>query len=181
MTENYEQQFEDSITHLRIELSKLRTGRANPSLIEGIKVDYYGTPTDLNALGSITVPEPRQLLVQTWDKNALAPAEKAIREAGLGLNPTNEGDKLRVTIPELTEERRRDLLKIVGKEAENVKIKIRTIREETVKYLKKQEEAGKISEDEKFRRQQELQKSVDEYNAKIKEIADAKEAEMMKI
>ena len=181
MIEKFKQQFEESLAHLQVELSKLRTGRANPSLIEGVKVDYYGTPTDLNALGTITVPEPRQLLVQTWDKNALAPAEKAIRDAGLGLNPTNEGDKLRIIIPELTEERRRDLLKIVGKEAENAKIRIRTIREEAFKELKKQEEAGSISEDEKFRKQQELQKSVDECNAKIKEIADIKEQEMMKI
>ena len=181
MTENHKQLFEGSLAHLRAELSKLRTGRASPSLIEGIKVDYYGTPTALNSLGTITIPEPRQLLVQTWDKNALAPAEKAIRDAGLGLNPTNEGDKLRITIPELTEERRRDLLKIVGREAENAKIKIRTVREEALKDLKKQEEVGKISEDDKFRQTEQLQKTVDEYNAKIKDIADAKETEMMKI
>lgn len=181
MTENHKKSFEEIVTHLREELSKLRTGRANPGLIESIKVDYYGTPTAINALGSITVPEPRQLLVLPWDKNALAPAEKAIRDAGLGLNPTNEGDKLRITIPELTEERRRDLLKIVGKSSEEAKIRVRNIREEIHKELKKQEEAGKISEDEKFRKQEELQKVVDEYNTKIKEAAEVKEREMMKI
>jgi len=110
--------FEKVLDQLMAELSKLRTGRANPAMIEDVRVDYYGTPTPVKQLANITVPEPRQLVVQTWDKNALAPAEKAIRDAGLGLNPTNEGDKLRITIPQLTEERRRELLKIVGKEAE---------------------------------------------------------------
>src|SRR3989344_6800276 len=142
-------EFEKVIEQLQTELSKLRTGRANPVMIENVMVDYYGTPTPIKGLAQITVPEPRQLLVQTWDKNALAPAEKAIRDAGLGLNPTNEGDKLRITIPELTEERRRDLLKIVGKEAEETKIRVRNVREEVMKELKKTEEAGQISEDEK--------------------------------
>lgn len=181
MTENHKILFEEVIGHLSGELAKLRTGRANPSLIEGIKVDYYGTATPLSAIGSITVPEPRQLLVQVWDKAALAPAEKAIRDAGLGLNPTNEGEKLRIVIPELTEERRRDLLKIAGKEAESAKIRVRNIREEIHKDLKKEEESGKISEDEKFRKQEELQKVVDDFNLKIKELAEAKEMEMMTI
>lgn len=174
-------EFEKVIDQLRLELAKLRTGRANPSMIEDVKVDYYGTPTPVKQLANITVPEPRQLLVQTWDKNALAPAEKAIRDAGLGLNPTNEGDKLRITIPEMTEERRRELIKIVGKETEEAKIRIRNVREEIMKELKREEESGQISEDEKFRIQDHLQKMVDEFNAKIKEIADIKEKEMMTI
>ncbi|OGE78324.1 MAG: ribosome recycling factor [Candidatus Doudnabacteria bacterium RIFCSPHIGHO2_01_FULL_46_14] len=175
------QDFEKTIDQLRSELVKLRTGRANTAMIEDVKVDYYGTPTPIKGLAQITVPESRQLLVQTWDKNALAPAEKAIRDAGLGLNPTNEGDKLRITIPELTEERRKELIKIVGKEAEEAKIRIRSVREDAQKELKKEEESGTISEDDKFRQSADLQKIVDEYNAKIKEIAEAKEKEMMKI
>jgi len=173
--------FEEIINNFRLELSKLRTGRANPAMIEDVKADYYGTPTPIKQLASITVPEARQLLVQTWDKNALAPAEKAIRDAGLGLNPTNEGDKLRITIPELTEERRKELIKIVGKEAEEAKIRIRNVREEIMKVLKRDEESGKISEDEKFRIQDHLQKMVDEFNAKIKEIAEIKEKDMLTI
>src|SRR3990167_4980259 len=102
------EEFIKTVESFQIELSKLRTGRAQPALIEDIKADYYGTPTPVKQMGNISVPEPRQLLIQPWDKNALAPMEKAIREAGLGLNPTNEGDKLRITIPTLTEERRRD-------------------------------------------------------------------------
>lgn len=175
------QDFEKIIDQLRFELSKLRTGRANPSMIEDIKVDYYGTPTPIKGLAQITAPEPRQLVVQTWDKNALGPAEKAIRDSGLGLNPTNEGDKLRITIPELTEERRKELTKIVGKEAEEAKIRVRSIREDALKTLKKEEEDGKISEDDKSRHKDHLQKMVDEFNAKIKEIAENKEQEMMKI
>ncbi|OGE76601.1 MAG: ribosome recycling factor [Candidatus Doudnabacteria bacterium RIFCSPHIGHO2_02_FULL_48_21] len=173
--------FEKVLDQLMAELSKLRTGRANPAMIEDVRVDYYGTPTPVKQLANITVPEPRQLVVQTWDKNALAPAEKAIRDAGLGLNPTNEGDKLRITIPQLTEERRRELLKIVGKEAEEAKIRIRGIREDILKELKKQQESNQISEDEKFRLQDALQKMVDEFNAKIKEIAESKEKDMMTI
>lgn len=175
------QDFEKVLAGLRLELSKLRTGRASPALIDDIKVDYYGVPTPVKGLAQITVPEPRQLVVQTWDKNALGPAEKAIREAGLGLNPTNEGDKLRITIPELTEERRRELARIVGKEAEEAKIRVRNIREGSLKELKKEEEDGKVSEDEKIRLKDQLQKMVDEYNIKIKEIAEIKEQEMMKV
>jgi len=174
-------EFEKVIEQLQTELSKLRTGRANPVMIENVMVDYYGTPTPIKGLAQITVPEPRQLLVQTWDKNALAPAEKAIRDAGLGLNPTNEGDKLRITIPELTEERRKEMAKIVGKQEEEAKIRVRSIRENAVKELKKEEEAGSLSEDERFRQAELLQKTVEEFNAKIKEIAETKEQEMMKI
>lgn len=174
-------ELEQIVNQFQGELSKLRTGRASPAMIEDIKVDYYGTLTSLKGLAQITVPEPRQLVVQTWDKNALAPAEKAIRDAGLGLNPTNEGDKLRITIPQLTEERRKEMIKIVGKEAEQAKIRVRNLREDALKELKKQEEAGQISEDERFRRQEALQKTVDEYNAKIKIAAETKEQDMLKI
>lgn len=181
MIEQRKLEFEDIISNFKHELSKLRSGRAQPAIIEDVRVDYYGTPTPVKQLGNISVPEPRQLLIQAWDKNALAPMEKAIRDAGLGLNPTNEGDKLRITIPELTEERRREMMKIVGKLGEEAKIRIRNIREEILKEAKRQEEAGAISEDEKFRTQEQLQKIVDEYNGKIKDIAEAKEKEMMTI
>ena|SRR3989344_1522712 len=174
-------QFAEVITHFQEELSKLRTGRAHPGMIEDLRADYYGNPTPIKQMASITVPEARQLLVQPWDKAALAPIEKSIRESDLGLNPTNEGDKLRIKIPELTEERRREMLKLSGKLAEEARIKIRSIREEILKELKKKHEAGNITEDDFKREREQLQKVVDEQNDEIKQIADNKEKEMMTI
>lgn len=174
-------EFEQIIEHLRAELAKLRTGRANSALVEEIKVDYYGTPTPVKGLASITVPEARQLAIQPWDKAALQPMEKAIRDGGLGLNPTNEGDKLRITIPELTEERRKELSKIVGRVAEESRVRVRNIREEILKAAKADEEAGKISEDEMSRTKEQLQKVVEDYNKKIKDITETKEKEIMTI
>ena len=173
--------FEEAVNALKAELSKLRTGRAQPAIIEDVRVDYYGTPTPVKQLGNISVPEPRQLVIQAWDKNALAPMEKAIRDAGLGLNPTNEGDKLRITIPALTEERRKELLKVAGKLAEESRIRIRAAREEIQKEVKKKEADGAIGEDERFRLLEQLQKMVDEYNAQIKQILEVKEKEMMTV
>ena len=168
--------FDQSIDTLTRELSKLRTGRASPSLVEDIRADYYGVPTSIKQLGNISVPEARQIVIQPWDKNALAPAEKAIRDAGLGLNPTNEGDKLRITIPALTEERRTELAKVVGKIAEESRVKVRNIREEILRDVKKLDD-----EDERHRQQEQLQKIVDEYNQKIKSLAETKEKEIMTI
>ena len=168
--------FDQAIENLAQELAKLRTGRANPAVLEDLKVDYYGTPTPVKQLGSISVPEARQLVLAPWDKNALAPMEKAIRDCGLGLNPVNEGDKLRITLPQLNEERRRELAKIVGKTAEEARVRVRAVREELWREIKKLP-----NEDERFRQQEALQKVVDEYNAKIKTIAEAKEKEIMTV
>ncbi len=174
-------EFEKVIESLRGELAKLRTSRANPAMVEDLRADYYGTPTPIKQLGSISVPEPRQLLITVWDKNGLAPIEKAVRESGLGFNPVNEGDKIRISLPELTEERRKELVKVANRVAEEARVKTRTLREQFWKEIKKQEENGVISEDERFRQQQELQKLVDEYNKRIKELAEAKEKEIMTI
>lgn len=173
--------FDAAIEHLTTELSKLRTGRANPGMLEDIRVDYYGVPTPVKQLGNLSVPEPRQLLIMPWDKNALQPLEKAIRDSGLGLNPTNEGDKLRITIPELSGERRAELAKIVGKMSEEARVRVRNAREEILKEIKKDQDAGKISEDGRFRKQEALQELVDEYNQKIKTIAEMKEKEIMTV
>lgn len=173
--------FDEIMEHLKIEMAKLRTGRANPAMVEDVKVDYYGQPMPVKGLGSISVPEPRQLLIQPWDKNALAPIEKAIRDAGIGLNPTNEGDKLRIAIPELTEERRKELTKVVGKIVEESRVRVRNIREEILKQAKADEDSGKISEDEMSRTKESLQKTIDEYNQKIKTLAETKEKEIMTI
>src|SRR3989344_7058384 len=171
------EKFNEVIDHLKTELAKLRTGRANPAMMEDVKVDYYGHPMPVKGIGSISVPEPRQLVIQPWDKNALQPIEKAIRDAGLGLNPTNEGDKLRITVPELTEERRKELTKVAGKIAEGSRVRVRNIREEILKQAKADEDSGKISEDEMSRTKEGLQKTVDDYNQKIKTLAETKEKE----
>lgn len=173
--------FDKIIDQLQAEFAKLRTGRASTAMVEDIKVNYYGAPTPVKGLGSITVPEARQLLIQPWDKSSLAPIEKAIRDSGLGFNPVNDGDKIRIIIPELTEERRKELAKVTGKIAEEARVKLRNIREEIWKEVKRQEGAKEISEDDRFRLQEQLQKLVDDYNQKIKTLAETKEKEIMTI
>lgn len=174
-------EFDFITNYLQDELAKLRTGRANPALVEDLKADYYGTPTPFKQLGSIHVPEPRQLLIQPWDKNALLPIEKAVRESNLGLSPVNEGDKIRITLPELTEERRKELVKVANKIAEEARVQIRNTREEIWKEIKAGLERNEITEDDKFRFQEELQKMVDEQNRNIKELLEVKEKEILKI
>ena len=179
--EQEQQKFNPAIEHLESELLKLRTGRANSSMIDEVKVDYYGTPTPIKGLATISVPEVRVILVQPWDKNALAPIEKAIRDAGLGLGPVNEGDKIRITLPALTEERRKELAKFAGKIAEEARVRLRSAREEIWKAVQQEEKDGKITEDEKFRLKEKLQEATDKYNEKIKAIHEAKEKEIMTI
>ncbi len=181
MQELGKEEFEKIIEHLRTELSKLRTGRANSGLVEDIKVDHYGTSVPVKQIASISIPEPRQLVITPWDKSALQPLEKAVRDANLGFSPVNEGDKIRITLPELNEERRKDLAKVAGRIAEEARVRVRNIREEIVKDIKKREGAGDISEDDRFRQQQNLQAAVDELNGKIKEISENKEKEIMTI
>lgn len=181
MLEQKKENFNKIITRFKEELAKLRTGRANPALIDDIKVDYYGAPTPLKQIGSITVLESHQLLVTPWDKNVSGQIERAIRDSELGLNPANEGDKIRIQIPSLTEERRRDLTKLAGKIAEEARVKVRALREELVKEIRVKEENDEISKDERFRQQDKLQKVVDEYNEKIQELAEVKEKEIMTI
>ncbi len=174
-------ELEKVLESLKTELSKLRTGRANTAMIDGIRVDYYGTPMPLNQMSAVSVPEPRQLLIIPWDKNALPAIEKAIRDASLGLNPANEGDKIRITIPELTEERRLELVKVAARIVEETRVRVRNIREEIWKDVQNQEGSGKITEDDKFKLKDDLQKLVDEHNEKIKNMADNKEKEIMTI
>lgn len=178
MIEDKKEDFESIIEYLKSEYTKIRTGRAVPTLIEDVKVDYYGQEMVIKQLGTISVPEARQLLIQPWDKNALQPVEEAIRNSDLGLSPTNEGDKLRITLPELTQERREELAKLVGKIAEEARVRIRNIREDTWKEIQKEEESGEITEDDKFKQKDELQKFVDDYNKQIKKIQDTKEQEI---
>jgi len=163
------------------DLKRLRTGRASVSLVDGIKVEYYGAPTLLNQLATLTVPEPRTIMIQPWDTTVIADVEKAILKSELGLTPMNDGKIIRINIPPLTEERRRELVKVLKKMAEEAKVAVRNIRRdsnEMVKDLKKEKE---ISEDEQFRAQDEVQKITDEFIAGIDTVYNNKEKEILEI
>ncbi len=174
-------QFENAVSHLKSELSTIRTGRSNPSLVENIKVDYYGTKTPLPQVASISTPDPQSIVVQPWDKNALQDIEAALRNSDLGLNPVVESNLIRLPIPPLTEERRIELAKVVNQKVENARISIRNVREELWKAIKEQKNNGEMSEDDMFGQQKDLQQIVDEYNEKVKEIGIRKEKEIMTI
>ncbi|MGQ9607981.1 MAG: ribosome recycling factor [bacterium] len=163
------------------ELSQIRTGRATISLLDGITVDNYGAKSPINQVASISIPEARLMVIQPWDKSMLGKIEKAILKADLGLNVNSDGNVIRLTIPELTEERRKDLVKLVKKIAEEKKVEVRNIRRDTNETLKKMEKAGKLSEDDSRREQQEVQDITGEHIKKIDEMIQAKEKEIMKI
>ena len=170
---------EKAIAALERDLKKVRTGRASASLLDGIRAQYYGAPTPLSQMASISAPEARLLLVQPWDVQAIGEIEKAILKSELGLNPMNDGKVIRISIPPLSEERRRELVKVVKKMAEENKVAVRNIRRdanEMIKDLKKEKE---ISEDEQFKAQDEVQKITDEYVKKVDERIEVKEKEIM--
>jgi len=169
---------EKSINLLSQELAKLRTGRASPALLDGIKVEYYGSFLPLNQVASITIPEPRLIVIQPWDKQALSAIEKAINKAGIGLTPNNDGNVIRLPLPPLTTERREELVKLNQKLGEECKIAIRNIRRDANNEIKKQEKDKKISEDESFKLQETIQKMTDEYIKKVDEILKKKEKEI---
>lgn len=173
--------FEKAVTHFEEEMMKLRTGRAHPGLVEGLLVDYYGTQTPVKQMASVTVPEPRQILISPWDKGALASIETAIRESDLGLNPMNDGVGVRITLPALTEERRKELVKVLNMKAEEAKISVRSTREDIWKDIQDAEKEGLIGEDDKFRGKDDLQKVVDEYNQKLESLREKKEKEIMTV
>jgi len=165
--------------HLKNEIAGLRTGRATPALVEDLEVDYYGSKTPLKALASISAPEPRSLTIQPWDKNAIQPIEKAIQNSSLGLNPVTDRDVIRLSLPSMTEERRKEFIKLLGRHLEDARIKVRQEREDMLKEIDKKEKSKEISEDEKFRQAREVQKIVDEINKKMEETGKAKEKEVM--
>lgn len=176
-----EPQFEKAIEFLKEELGKLRTGRASASLVENLSVDYYGAKSPLKQIASINVPEARTIAITPWDRDSLVNIEKAIRDSQMGLNPINDGQLIRINIPALNEERRKELVKVLNQNAENARITVRKIRESIWEEIQEDEKAGKISEDDKFSGKEKLQKTVDEYNAKIEELREKKEGEIMTI
>jgi ribosome recycling factor len=168
-----------SIEALRTELSKLRTGRANASLLDHVRVDYYGTATPVNQVASVSVADARTLSVAPWEKSMVAVVEKAIRDSDLGLNPATSGDVIRVPLPPLTEERRKEMTRVVRSEGENGKIAVRNIRRDALAHLKDSLKKKEISEDEEKRAEEEIQKLTDKYVAEIDKIVSAKETDIM--
>jgi len=170
-----------AITALEKEFSKLRTGRATTSLVDSIVVDYYGTPTPINQLASVSVPDSKTITIQPWDKGAFGSVEKAIMASDLGLNPVNDGKIIRISIPALTEERRKDLVKIAKKYTEDCKIAVRNVRRDLNDSLKAMEKDKDISEDEKKKGETEVQKLTDDHVKKSDSVLAEKEKEILEI
>ncbi len=168
-----------SVEALKHELTKLRTGRAHTSLLDHITVDYYGSDTPLSQVASVTIGDPRTLVVQPWEKNMVSVVEKAIMTSDLGLNPATAGTVIRVPLPALTEERRRDLVKVVRHEGEGAKVAVRNIRRDANNDLKELQKEKEISEDQERRATEDIQKITDKYIADIDRILEEKEAELM--
>ena len=173
------QRMEKAVEAVRGEFAKLRTGKATPALLEGITVNYYGSQMPVKQVANISAPEPRLLVVQPWEKSMLAEIEKAILKSDLGLNPTNDGIVIRIPIPQLTEERRKDLVKVAKKVAEEGKVSIRNIRRDANDALKKAEKDSDISEDMMHNTQDDVQSLTDDYVKKIDELLELKEKEIM--
>ena len=163
------------------ELRSIRAGRANPQLLERVMVDYYGSPTPLTQMGNVSAPEPRMLLVNVWDQSALSLVEKAIQKSDLGLNPSNDGKVIRLVVPELTEERRRDLTKLVGKTLEEAKVAVRSIRRDAMDHVKKQQKDSLITEDDLTVAEKKIQEATDESVKELDELAAAKDKEIMEV
>jgi ribosome recycling factor len=166
---------------LRKEFGGLRTGRASTSLLEPITVDAYGATMPLNQLGNISVPEPRMITVQVWDRAMVKAVDKAIRESGLGLNPQTEGQVIRVPIPDLNEERRRELTRVAAKYAESARVSVRNIRRDGIETLKKQEKDGGLSQDLQRKLQQDVQHLTDDYVKRIDEALAQKDREILQV
>ena len=175
-----EEKMTNAIKALRSELASIRTGRATPSLLDRIKVDYYGAPTPVNQLANVTVPEPRLIVIQPWDKNLLKPIEKAIMTSDLGINPNNDGSVIRLNLPLLTEERRKELVKQCNKIAEKAKVEVRNVRQEIKEKLKKAIKDG-LSEDLEKDAENDLQKLHDKYIKQLEALMDDKEKEIMTV
>jgi len=172
---------EEVIVRTKKAFASVRTGRANPALLDRIVVNYYGTPTPLNQMASVTVPEPRMLVITPWDKSAMKDIEKAILTSDLWLVPNNDGSVIRLAMPPLTEERRKELVRLVRKDAEDHRVAVRNIRRDLNEAAKKLEKDGDISEDELRRAQEEIQKLTDRFIEQIDELLKAKEKEIMEV
>lgn len=178
---SFEEKLKKTLDFFKEEIRTLRTGRANPALVEDIKVDYYGNPTPLKQLASINVPEARMIVVSPYDKSVLSLAEKAISDSELNLSVTNDGNIIRISIPPLNEERRNELIKIVAQKSEDSKVAMRNSRREEVESIDKDQKNGLISEDDKFKQEKEIQVKLDEYVKLLEELVLAKEQEIREV
>jgi ribosome recycling factor len=178
---NAEERMEKVINAFQRELSTLRAGRATPALLDRIEVDYYGTVTPLNQLAGVSAPESRLLVIQPWDKQSIGDVEKAILKSDLGLTPTSDGNVIRLAIPQLTEERRKELVKVVRKKAEECKVSIRNIRRDANEEIKQLEKSSEITEDDRRLAQDKIQEITDKKIVEIDEVTAAKEKEMMEV
>lgn len=172
---------EKSISAFKTELSKLRTGRASTSILDIVKVDYYGVPTPISQMASISTPDPKQIVIQPWDVKAIGLIEKTILASDLGLTPINDGKLIRISIPPLTEERRKELTRVINKMSEEARVAIRNIRRTAMDELKKQEKDKQISEDDSKVLQKKVQTITDEYIKRIDEITEKKNKEVMEV
>ncbi len=181
LKKNTEHKMQRSVEALKTDLSKIRTGRAHTGLLDHVQVDYYGSPVPINQVANVTLIDARNIGVQPWEKNMVAKVEKAIRDSDLGLNPATQGDLIRVPMPALTEERRKDLIKVVKHEGENAKVAVRNLRRDANNHLKDALKKKEIAEDEERRTQDEVQKLTDKYVAEIDKLLAQKESELMAV
>ena len=180
-TNIYEEKMEKSLSNLQEDYVSIRAGRANPHILDKIQVDYYGTPSPLQSVANISVPEARMILIQPWESSLIKDIEKAILSSDLGLPPANDGKAVRLAFPELTEERRKELVKDVKKKGENAKVAVRNIRRDANDAIKKQNKANEISDDEQKQLEDQIQKLTDKYIAKIDGAMEAKSTEVMTV
>ena len=178
---NVEQKMHKSLEALKVDLGKIRTGRAHTGLLDHVMVDYYGNPTPVNQVANVTLTDARTIGVQPYEKNMVGPIERAIRDSDLGLNPASQGEMIRVPMPMLTEERRRDLIKVVKSEGENAKVAVRNIRRDANEQLKKLLKDKAVGEDEERRAQEDVQKLTDRFVAEIDKALQVKEADLMAV
>lgn len=179
--DDLERRMAGAVSALKTEFSGLRTGRASASLLEPVQVDAYGSPTPIDQVGTVTVPEPRMISVQVWDKSLVAAVEKAIRTSGLGLNPAVDGQLLRIPIPELNEERRQELTKVAAKYAEEARIAVRNVRRDGMEELKLLEKEGEMSKDEHKVSSEKVQKQTDKFIGEVDKALEEKQAEIMQV
>ena len=181
MYEEYESKMQKTVEVLQTQYSTIRAGRASPSILDQLKVDYYGTPTPLNQIAGISTPDPRTLMITPWDANSLKVIEKAIMTSDLGINPANDSRVIRLQFPQPTEERRKELIKQINKQAEESKVAIRNIRREAVEKFKAQKKTGEITEDDLDITEKDLQKLTDKYVEEINKVAQKKEIDIKEI
>lgn len=179
--DSYKEEFTKAVSHFQSEIGGLKTGRANPAILDAVRVEAYGTMNPIASVASVNVPDARSLIVQPWDKSIIKEIEKGIVEANLNLNPVNDGDKIRINLPPLTEETRKEIVKLLNQKAEDAKIALRVVRDKAKEEIIEAEKAKDFGEDEKFRLLEELDKTVAGHNEHVKDLAEGKEAEIMTV